>query len=120
MIAFARICGQNPATSPSFFGEQSPLCYRCLGIYLTLACGLVLARRAAPTSQAFLLRLGLAVGALALLGFDALVFQRWLPNNATRLLTGVLAGWSLALVLTESVRVLWTKDPITHSLKGGT
>jgi uncharacterized membrane protein len=112
MSAFERVCGQNPATSPFLLGYQSPLCYRCLGIYLAFACALVVRRRVAPTLRRSLSHLALAIAALAILALDVFLFQRLAPNNATRLCTGIMAGWSLGLVFGDSLRVLWAP----HSL----
>lgn len=121
MHAFATICGQNPATSPFVLGYQGPLCWRCTGIYVALACAVVVARRSSPAPRAFLAHLGLAAAALAVLAVDVFAVQARFHNNVTRFATGAAAGWALGVVLAESAVALFTTTTTGGSIqRGGT
>jgi uncharacterized membrane protein len=106
----AAICHQRPESSLHLAGVQAPLCFRCLGIYISLAIALIAAVRVRrPVTTRAFGRMALAVAAAAtLLAIDALWLQGVAWNNATRTLTGCLLGAALGGFLAQCLRVLAT------------
>ena len=89
-------------------GVQFPLCFRCSGIYLGLIFTLVYlpARGRAPGLADYKSVFVGSLFACLLLGFDVYVLQAVFDNNASRLITGVLAGYMLAGLLYRSIKLL--------------
>lgn len=122
LVGYA-ICHQIPSHSFHLGGRQLPLCARCTGIYLAAFgtfLGLATQRRRAghmppPTVMALLL------GFVAVMAFDgtnsyvASFFPWWPhlyePRNWLRLTTGLLAGVSLAIIVTPIVHATVWREP---------
>jgi TRAP-type C4-dicarboxylate transport system permease small subunit len=115
MEAFAPLCHQLPARSPTIGGVHLAVCDRCIGIYVGFAGGIVLAA---------------VVRALAL----ALALRRLLPETRTASwstlhygLRYVLAGALLPLAIDWTGPLLaqwtpltgWTNTPLSRALTGG-
>ncbi len=117
LVGYA-VCHQLPSHSFHLGGRQLPLCARCTGIYLgafyTLS-GLFLVRRGRPGQMPPVSILTVLLGFIALMAFDgtnsylASFFPSlphlYEPQNWLRLTTGLLAGMSLAIIVTPLFHV---------------
>jgi len=117
LVGYA-VCHQLPSHSFHLGGRQLPLCARCTGIYLgafyTLG-GLFLWRRGRPAQMPPVSLLALLLGFIALMAIDgtnsylASFFPSlphlYEPQNWLRLTTGLLAGMSLAIIVTPLFHV---------------
>lgn len=95
-------CHRRPERTLAFCGEPMPLCSRCAGIALGLALGAVIAW---PSPSLRVTRL-LALVAVLLMLVDIVtqdlgVHPVW---HASRLGTGVLAGYIFAIGLVAAIR----------------
>ena len=123
------VCSQLPSHSFFVDGQQLPLCARCTGIYLGFLAGLAgmallgkLGARLWPprTVMAILL---LSLAAMVGDGFNSLTsslpeaVQVYEPTNLLRLITGIAAGTSLALLEIPLLNgALWAKRDMTESV----
>ena len=114
------VCHQ--ISTHSFFvgGQQLPLCARCSGIYLAALASLVLLsvlrRRAARLPVGSMIAiLGLFFGAMVLDGINSTLQNFggnfWNSTNLVRLITGSLAGTSIAFFLYPVFNVsIWSRE----------
>ncbi len=123
------VCSQIPSHSFFVAGQQLPLCARCTGIYLGFLVGLggmaLLGKRGSclwPPRTVMVVLL-LAIGAMVGDGFNSLTsalpeaVQVYEPTNLLRLITGVAAGTSLALLEIPLLNdALWAKREMTESV----
>lgn len=116
------VCHRIPERSFTVAGRQLPLCARCSGLYLGAFAGL-LALTAAGKSRAgrfpprrFALILGLFMLAWAGDGFNSFLALLQLPHlyeptNRLRLVTGALAGISIAAMLLPALNITFWAAP---------
>jgi len=129
LVGYA-VCHQLSSHSFHLGGRQLPLCARCTGIYLgafyTLS-GLFLWRRERPSRMPPVPLLAVLLGFIALMAIDGTnsylaSFFPWLPHlyepqNWLRLTTGLLAGMSLAIIVTPLFHItVWQVPPETPVL----
>lgn len=95
-------CHRRPERTLAFWGEPMPLCSRCAGIALGLALGAVIAW---PSPSLRVTRL-LALVAVLLMLVDIVTQDLGLHPvwHASRLGTGVLAGYIFAIGLVAAIR----------------
>lgn len=108
------VCSQIPERSLLVGGWQFPLCYRCMGIYGSIAVGLLLYALGLYrpiTLRRLVTSLLVISGAGALLYLDAIHLQRLRPANDTRFASGVVFGLALSLLVFQSIRTLTMQDP---------
>lgn len=117
------LCHQLPERSFFGGGVQVPVCARDTGIYLGFVCSLMLfvllerGRRRTEFPPPWIIAVGLAF--LATMAFDGVTSYAGLreTTNALRLITGLLAGWSLPLLVVPMLNgALWTNPQWGHVL----
>ena len=104
------ICGQRPERSLFLFGQQSPLCWRCLGLYIFLFLGLIFCAslRVKSNRQRFRICLFGCIITSALLAFDVFIIQSLMPNNTSRFITGMLLGGFLSAFIWQCLVALFS------------
>ncbi len=123
------VCHQLPTHSFFLGGQQLPLCARCTGIYLGFMVGIagmaLLGKLGATlwppraVTTVLMLSMAMMIGD----GFNSLTaslpegFQAYQPTNLLRLVTGIAAGTSRALLLVPLLNdSLWAKRELTESV----
>lgn len=104
----ARLCHQRPARSFHWRGVQAPVCGRCLGIYASLAVGL-LAGWFLPPRTRTMVRQARSILAMAAVPTVVSLIVEWVvgadPGNVLRALSavpgGFVVGWLVIVALTR-------------------
>ncbi len=123
------ICHQLPANSFFVDGIQLPLCARCTGIYLGFLvgiAGMALLGKLGATLWPPRVVTGILLVSMAAMvgdGFNSLTstlpeaFQVYQPTNLLRLITGIAAGTSLALLEIPLLNdALWAEGEAVESV----
>jgi uncharacterized membrane protein len=102
------VCSQNPGHSFWIDGRPLPLCARDLGLFAGVVFGLLLLGLWRPR-RSWLWLLGvipMAIDGANSFAADGFSVSAYVPTNTLRLATGLVAGVSLALVLTRRLSLL--------------
>jgi uncharacterized membrane protein len=118
------LCHQLPERSYFAGGFQLPVCARDTGIYLGFVAGLIVLsllhrheRPSQPPRWPVLALAGLFIAAMALDGLTSYSGLRE-TTNTLRLITGLLTGWSLAVITAPMLNAQLWSDPGPGRLLG--
>lgn len=103
---FSHICHQIPDRSFSWNGSPLAVCHRCWGLFLGFWMGLLVIPWVPALGRRLLERPRLLLAFLVPLGLDVLTANTW----ASRLTTGLLAGFPAALFMWIAVEQLGTNN----------
>ena len=107
------ICHQRPERSFHVGGVQLPVCGRCLGLYVSGACGAVVAWLASRPNGIRNARLPLAIAAVPTALTVSLEFIG--PTNLVRALSALPLGAAAAWIFVSSLRADAEARPATYA-----
>ena len=116
-IFFEKLCHQDPFRSYSIGGVSMAVCSRCFGIYAAFAVGFlgspILERSVSINHK---IRLNIVIGAIAINAID--IFGNasgiWVNTLESRLILGIIFGFSIAVLITEEFFKRNTKSEDTY------
>jgi uncharacterized membrane protein len=101
-LVFVPMCHRLPERTLTLAGMPMPLCSRCAGVFAGVALGALVMRPLLPPARSrWLIAAAGALMALEVVTQDAGLHPIWHP---TRLLTGLLFGYALAVTCVAALR----------------